>query len=107
MWEKGMTLKSQPNVPLMCRHMVHQLPIKSNLPGRWIDEAGNHAQRCRLATTRRAKQRDKFAVHDISTEPVNSQSLAVTLRNVDQLYASHSRLRGVPGNGNPKSGTFL
>jgi hypothetical protein len=64
-WEEGVALKDRVDGALKGRRLAHGAPVNQNLALGGQLKAGNHAQRCRLATAGRTQQRKKFAVADL------------------------------------------
>ena len=85
-------LKYHGDVAILRRHVVHQLAVDAKRAGRDFFQAGDHAQRGRLAAARRPDQHDELAILDLQVEVVDRlEATLVDLLDVFQCNGCHKR----------------
>ena len=86
--EEGVVLEHGVDVALVRWRLRHVDAVEQDLAlGRFL-EAGDHAQRRRLATARRAQQREELAWGDVQVDACDGHEVAETLHEVDELDLS-------------------
>ncbi len=88
---QGVVLEHHGDVPVLGRHVVHQLAVDVELPGGDLLQAGDHAQGGGLAAARRADQHHELLVVDRDAAIIHRQYAAlVHFLDVLQLNRSHA-----------------
>ena len=84
-------LEHHGDVPLFRRHVVDDALADADLAARDVLEAGDHAQKGRLAAARRADQDHELPVDDVDRDAVDDLRRAEGLADVADLNSSHDR----------------
>src|SRR5690606_34915561 len=68
---KSVALKDHRDIAVFRGDVIDDLSVDRDLAFRYALEAGDHPQRCRLAATRRADERNEFPVGNMKIDPTN------------------------------------
>jgi hypothetical protein len=89
--EQGRRLEHEPDVADAGRQVGDVLVVEQDPAGRRLDEAGDHAQRRRLAAARRPEQGQELAIGDVDADVVDGCRRAEALRDRVEVDDRHQR----------------
>ena len=96
MREEGVALKDRVDVPLVRRRPADLALAEVDRAGRRLFEAPDHPERRRLATSRRAEQREEAPARDLQGEVVDREDIVEPLGDpVEADVRRAARLRGL------------
>ena len=88
---ESITLKDHANVAVFGRDLVDDTPVKADLAGRGLVDAGHHQQGRRLATAGGAEKGDELPILNRKGNAIRARYIAPTLSQVVQ-FNTHSIL---------------
>src|SRR3954451_2862491 len=100
--EERVGLEDHPHVALVRRDARHVFPVDDDPSGVGSIEAGDDAERRRLAAARRAEQRQELALAELDLDSVERLDGAEVAVEVLQLQKSHQRVAGTTAPRTPR-----